>query len=123
MPTNYHLTHQLKAKKCKKNENFGEVGNPLPTVPTFQKKKKKKSHCTSAQRRPLASPPVIRPKSPNVRLVEKILSQQYQQSNIPKQKKKIPLHVHPTPPIRRLPVSRSAGPPLIRPKSPHVRLD
>jgi hypothetical protein len=61
MPTNYHLTHQLKAKKCKKNKNFGEVGNPLPTVPTFQNKKKKNltarppnAHCISAQRRPSA---------------------------------------------------------------------
>jgi len=102
-----------------KNENFGEVGNPLPTVPTFQKKKNPtarppNAHCTSAQRRPSAvrlsaGPPVIRPKSPNVRLVEKILSQQYQQSNIPKQKKK----THCTSTQRHPSTVRpSAGPPV-----------
>jgi hypothetical protein len=53
-----------------KNWNFGEVDNPSHNfrVPPFQNKRKTPLHVRPSAVRPSAGPPLIRPKSPHVRL-------------------------------------------------------
>lgn len=70
--TNNHLTHQLKAKQCKKNLKFWWSRQSLSQLhsTTIPKQKKNPIACLpnvhpSAVRQ-LAGPPLIRPKSPHV---------------------------------------------------------